>query len=221
MTLTRPVLLSMVAACATLAGCGSDDSSGSGSGSAPATTAAAAAVPATTPAATTTAETTANTASTSGERKDADGDGIDDVETVKGRLGDALTLVGQPGYKKPSAVKVKVTVTKLTGPFSGFNLQPGRKLIGVEVHFSNLGKKTFDDPLPGGKLTLTGGESGKQTSLISTGKASPCDNPSLKLGPGQAKDVCIAYDVPKEGKPEAFEYGVDNGYGDTGLWRLS
>ncbi|HEX6388290.1 MAG TPA: hypothetical protein VFZ89_02550, partial [Solirubrobacteraceae bacterium] len=143
-----------------------------------------------------------------------------DPITVKGKLGDTLRLVGQSGYKKPSKVKVAVTVKRITGPFSGFNLDAGRKLIGIEVRVTNVGTARFDDALPGGRLAVSGGESGKQTSLISTGKKSPCDNPSLKLAPGQSKEVCIAYDIPKAGTPETFEFAVDSGYGDTGLWRL-
>jgi hypothetical protein len=187
----------LLATAALLAGCGGDDE--------PATTVPVVGGAATTP--TQTPETTTTTAKR-------------DPMTVKGALGDTLELVGQPSYDKPSKVKVKVTVKRLIGPFSGFNLDAGRKLIGLEVRFSNVGTAKFDDPLPGGRLAVSGGESGKQTSLISTGKKSPCDNPSIKLAPGQSKDVCIAYDIPKDGKPETFEYGVDSGYGDTGLWRL-
>ena len=31
-------------------------------------------------------------------------------------------------------------------------------------------------------------------------------------------DTCIAFEVPKSGKLEAFQYITDSGFGDTGLW---
>ncbi len=200
----RPLLGGM-AVVVMLAGCGGGDDNAS------TTTIPVVGGAATTPT-TTQAQTTPATATTDAARTEP--------ITVKGKLGDPLTLVGQSGYKKPSKVKVRVTVVRMSGPFSGFDLAPGRKLIGVQVRFENIGKAKFDDPLPGGMLTVAGGESGKQTNLIAVNKKNPCDNPSLKLAPGQAKQVCIAYDIPKNGKPQTFEYATDSGYGDTGLWRL-
>jgi len=147
-----------------------------------------------------------------------------DPITVKGRKGDALTLLGQYATTASGAakarVKVKVTLNAIRGPFRGFTLAAGHKLIGVDVHVVNLGAKTFSDPLPSGMLILVGGESGKQTNLISGSGSSPCDNPSLKLKQGQAADACVAFDVPKTSKLETFQFATDSGYGDTGLWRL-
>jgi hypothetical protein len=202
----------MLAAAALLVGCGGDDEPATTVpvvGGAPTTPTQASTTP-TTPATPTTP--TSATATTPAQPRDP--------ITVKGARGDALTLVGQPSYQKPSKVKVKVTLTRVTGPFSGFNLDAGHQLIGIELRIENVGEAVYDDPQPGGRLAVTGGESGKQTSLISGSNKNPCDNPSLKLKPGQSKTVCVAYDIPKNDKPATFEFGVDSGFGDTGLWRL-
>jgi hypothetical protein len=128
----------------------------------------------------------------------------------------ATSAAGTPKAR----VKVKVTLKGTRGPFSGYNLAAGHKLIGLDLRVTNVGGKRFDDALPGGMLNLVGGESGKQTSLISGSSANPCPNPSLKLKQGQSKDVCIAFDVPTRARLQTFRFSTDSGYGDTGLWRL-
>jgi len=147
----------------------------------------------------------------------------DDPITVKGRLGDALTLVGSGLNDDPNdhtRTKIKVRLKGVRGPFKGFQIPSNRALIGVELEFTNVGAKLYDDPAPDGTLTVAGGESGKQTNLIPLSGANPCDNKSLKLAKGQSKSTCIAFDIPKREKPMALEYVADNGYGDTGLWSL-
>ena len=147
----------------------------------------------------------------------------DDPITVKGKLGDALTLVGSGLNDDPddhSKTKIKVRLKGVRGPFKGFQIPSNRALVGVELEFTNVGAKLYDDPQPDGTLTVAGGESGKQTNLIPLSGANPCDNKSLKLHQGQSKSTCIAFDVPKREQPMALEYVADNGYGDTGLWSL-
>ena len=93
-------------------------------------------------------------------------------------------------------------------------------MIGVELRFVNVGKLVYHNPLPQGELTVASGENAKQTNLIAIGRKSPCENPSVKLGAGRSKNVCIAFDVPKAEKPRSFQYVADHGFGDTGLWAL-
>ncbi len=186
------------------AGCGDDDDDGGAS-----TTPVAATTPAaqTTPAATTPAETTP--ASDDPDREEI---------TVRGKRGETLTLIGQRDPK--GREKVAVTVQRIRGPFSGYNLSEGRQLIGVDVKIANAGTLVYDDPQPGGTLTVVGGETGKQTNLITVGRKSPCDNPSLKLSKGQSKTVCVAFEIAKGAKPQVFQFAVDSGFGDTGVWTL-
>src|SRR5438874_178563 len=77
--------------------------------------------------------------------------------------------------------RIRVTVKAVRGPFGGFQVPAGRKLIGVDLTYENLGRLRYDDAQPHGQLTVSGGESGKQTSLIPIGGRNPCENPSLKL----------------------------------------
>lgn len=201
---------------ALMAGCGGDDNKSDST-------------PASTPATTQTAADTSTEATTteaaeadpnSTERPDKDGDGTPDIQTFRGKLGDTFTLVGQPGYKEASKEAVSMTVLGTSGPFSGYNLDPGRKLIGIKVRFEGVGTKVYDDPQPNGQLTVTGGESGKQTSLITGSGKNPCDNKSLKLRKGQSVTSCLAFDIPEKAKPQVFEYGASSGYGDTGIWKF-
>jgi hypothetical protein len=201
-------LLGLFALLALLAGCGS---SGGGETTASGTGANA-------------AKTAASTA-TAAEIKDDDGDGIEDPVTVKGALGDTLELNGSGlGNKDPSdhtKNKIKVTLTKIKGPFKGYDIKSNRKLIGLQFKFVNTGTLLYENPQPSGKLKVAGGSSGKQTNLIQIdGSKDPCVNPSLKLKPGKSKSVCIAFDVPKKGKLGTFEYTSDSGYGDTAQWTL-
>jgi hypothetical protein len=159
------------------------------------------------------------------EVKDDDGDGIEDPVTVKGALGDTLELNGSGlGNKDPSdhtKAKVAVTLSKVKGPFKGYQIKSNRKLIGLQFKFKNTGTLVYDNPLPNGKLKLVGGGSGKQTNLIQIdGSKDPCQNPRLKLKPGKSKSVCIAFEVPKKGKLDTFSYTADSGYGDTAEWSL-
>ena len=154
------------------------------------------------------------------ERPDSDGDGTPDIQTFRGKLGDTFTLVGQPSYKKASKEAVEVTVLKVVGPFSGFDVRPGNEIIGITVRLRGVGSKRFDDPQPGGQLIVSGGETGEQTSLITGSGENPCDNPSLKLKKGQSATVCIAYEIPKKSKPRVFEFATSSGYGDKGIWKL-
>ena len=147
----------------------------------------------------------------------------DDPITVKGKLGESLTLLGSGLNDNPddhSKTKIKVRLKAVRGPFKGFQIPGNRELIGVELQFTNMGAKRYDDPQPDGTLTVAGGESGKQTNLIPLSGANPCDNKSLKLGKGQSQSTCIAFDIPKQEKPMALEYVSDSGYGDTALWSL-
>jgi hypothetical protein len=202
--LSVPVALSPLALVAVLAGCGGATSTTTVTAPTPTPTTTTAAAPVTAP-----AKTSAPAVDESRE----------DSITVKGHTGDGLTLLGQY-LTAQDRVKVKVTLVGVRGPFSGFDLAAGRKLMGFEVRVTNLGTKVFDDPLPSGEVTLVDGDQGKQTNLIVTGRTSPCKNPSLKLKQGQTKQACIAFEVPKSGKLQTFRFAVDSGYGDAGLWRL-
>jgi hypothetical protein len=211
MKLTRIGLVAAFVALA-VAGCGASEKT---------TTTTASTTAAKTAKATATA-TPAKTAAAS-HREDSDGNGIEDVLTLKGAVGDTLALEGSglnDDVNDHTKTKIRVTLKAMKGPFKGFDIPANRKLIGVVLRFTNTGKLRYDDALPQGKLTLKGGESGKQTSLIPIGGPNPCVNPSLKLKTGQAKNVCIAFEVPKRARAQAFEYVTDSGYGDTGLWTL-
>lgn len=182
--------------------------------------------PSTSSGSTTTKTAAATPTATTAEVKDQDGDGIEDPVTVKGAIGDTLELNGSGlGNKDPSdhtKNKIKVTLTKIKGPFKGYDIKSNRKLIGLQFKFKNTGELVYDNPLPNGKLKLAGGGTGKQTNLIQIdGSKDPCVNPRLKLKTGQSKSVCIAFEVPKKGKLETFEYTSDSGYGDTAQWALS
>jgi hypothetical protein len=156
-------------------------------------------------------------------RPDSDHDGIPDAITVKGSLGDTLALQGSGLNKDPNdhtKTRIRVTLKGVRGPFKGYDIPSDRKLIGVDLRFVNVGRLVYENPQPQGQLTVVGGETGKQTSLIQLSGKSPCDDPSLKLAAGQAKNVCIAFEVPKADRPQSFQYVADSGYGDRGLWRL-
>ncbi len=158
------------------------------------------------------------------KRSDADNDGIPDPVTVKGKLGDKLALAGSGLNDKDlndhTKTQIRITLQSMRGPFKGYDVAANRKLIGVVLKIANVGKLLYDDPRPDGTLTLAGGETGKQTSLIQLSGKNPCNDPSVKLKTGQSRSVCIAFEVPKTGKPQAFQYVSDAGYGDTGLWSL-
>ncbi len=211
--------LSMITASATVlalgalfAGCGS--SSKSASTSTPATSS----TPATTTSATTATAATTTAATTTATTADS-GDPV----TVKGKTGDTLTLAGSGLHDNPddhTKTKVKVTLKGTNGPFPHYDVAAGHELIGVKLHFVNVGPILYDDPQPDGQLVLADGETGKQTNLIQLSGSDPCDDPSLKLKTGQSKDVCIAFDVPKRQVRKTFQYVTDAGYGDTGLWQL-
>jgi hypothetical protein len=205
----------LLVALSALVGCGSSDKEPA---QAPAAT------PAPTVAEPTPTETAAEPAGTadpgSTKRPDTDGDGTPDTQTFRGRLGDSFTLVGQPRYKKAAKNAVQVTVLSIKGPFSGFDLGAGRELIGLEVRFRGVGSKPYSEPQPSGELTLSSGETGKPTSLITGSGPSPCDNPSLKLTKGKTVTECLAFEVNKKDKPRVFQYAADSGYGDTGVWKL-
>jgi hypothetical protein len=165
----------------------------------------------------------ADVATASAHRRDTDRDGIPDAITVKGRRGDTLVLEGSglnDGAGDHRKTKIRVTLKGLRGPIKGFDIPAGHELIGVVLRFQGVGRLRYDDAQPHGQLTLRSGESGKQTSLIPIGGSNPCDDPSLKLRTGQSKTACLAFEIPASGKPMAFEYVADDGYGDTGLWKL-
>jgi hypothetical protein len=200
-----------VAALAALAGCG-------GSGSDAHTAAAIGPAPTRAAAATTTATPTPTATATAAAADDSA-----DPTTHKAKLGATLKLAGSGLHDDVNDHRktlIKVTLKDQRGPFSGFQLPANRKLIGVDLHFVNIGKLRYDDALPSGTLTLSGGETGKPTQLIPGSGANPCPTPSLKLKTGQSKDVCVAFEVPKSAKPIAYQYVTDSGYGDTGLWKL-
>jgi hypothetical protein len=220
MKLTRIGLVAAFVALA-VAGCGaSEKTTTTTAATNAAKTAKAAAVTAT---ATATATTAPKKTTTAAHRTDSDGNGIEDVMTLKGAVGDTLALEGSglnDDVNDHTKTKIRVTLKAIKGPFTGFQIPSNRKLIGVVLQFTNTGKLRYDDALPSGQLSLKGGESGKQTNLIPVGGPNPCVDPSLKLKTGQAKNVCIAFEVPKRARAEAFEYVTDSGYGDTGFWTL-
>jgi hypothetical protein len=211
----RPILLATATLAAVLAGCGASPApkpvAATGT---PAATATATATPTATP---------GKLKRSSAHRADTDGDGIPDAITVKGKIGDTLALLGSGLHDNVNdhvKTRVHVTLEGVRGPFSGFQVPSGHELIGVVLRFTNVGRLRYDDAQPHGQLTLKGGESGKQTDLISGAAANPCANPELKLRHGQSKTACLAFEIPRSEKPQVFEYVTDDGYGDTGLWSL-
>jgi hypothetical protein len=211
--MTKPSMPAALAAlglaAAALAGCGSGSSSSKDAAIGAAPTRAAAAT--TTPSPTATATAKPQTAASG------------DPTTHKGKLGATLKLSGSGLHDDVNDHRktlIKVTLKDQRGPFQGFDLPANRKLIGVDLHFVNVGKLRYDDALPAGTLTLSSGETGKPTQLIPGSGANPCPTPSLKLRTGQSKDVCVAFEVPKSAKPIAYQYVTDSGFGDTGLWKL-
>jgi hypothetical protein len=143
--------------------------------------------------------------------------------TVKGALGDTLALQGSGLHDNPNdhtKAKLRVTLKAVRGPFKHYNIPANQQLVGVALRFANVGTVRYDNALPQGKLMLAGGATGKQTTLIPLSGKNPCDDVSLKLGAGQAKNVCIAFQIPKSAKPESFQYVADYGYGDKGVWTL-
>ena len=221
-TSRRAAALALLGLAGVFAGCGS---SSNGSADAAKTTTTSASTPTTTTATAPQSTTTSTTSTTASDRPDRDGDGIPDKITVHGKVGDTLELEGSglsdnPNDTRHEKTKMKVTVKRVRGPIKGFDLEAGRKLIGVDLHLVNTGKLKIDDPQPDGTVVMSDGESGKQTSLIPIGGKNPCDDPSVKLTTGKSKDVCIAFDVPEAGTPMTFQFTSDNGYGDTGIWSL-
>lgn len=207
-------LMVVLAGIGPIAGCGGDEeetpATSTGSGAATATPAGTGA----------SATETAKASPDSTDRPDTDGDGSPDVATFEGKLGDTFILVGQPGYKEAAKDAVKVTVLDVTGPFKGFDLDKGRKLIGIKVRFEGAGEEVFDDPQPHAELTLDSGETGKQTSLIAVSGKNPCDNKSLKLKKGKKVNSCLAFEIASKEKPTKLKYVAASGYGDTGIWDL-
>jgi hypothetical protein len=191
---------------AVLAGCGSGGGSSSSS-----------------PSSSSSSNSSSNAAKSVAKRPDADGNGIPDAITVKGALGDTLALQGSGLHDNPNdhtKARLRVTLKALRGPFKHFNIPSGQKLVGVDLHFANVGKIVYKNALPQGRLTLSGGGTAKQTTLIPTGGRNPCDDKSLALQAGQAKDICIAFEIPKSSKPLSFQYASDYGYGDKAVWTL-
>src|SRR4051794_15112835 len=85
------------------------------------------------------------------KRPDSDGNGIPDVLTIKGAVGDTLALEGSglnDDVNDHRKTKVRVTLKGLKGPFTGYDIPAGRKLVGVELRFTNTGKLRYDDALP-------------------------------------------------------------------------
>jgi hypothetical protein len=175
------------------------------------------------PAATATPTAHAAAKSGGGQRSDADHNGIPDPITVKGSLGDTLALAGSGLNDDPNdhaKTRIRVTLKDVRGPFKGFDVPAGREVIGVDLHFVNVGGLVYKNAQPQGELIVAGRESGKQTLLIPLSAPNPCDEPSLRLAHGQAKDVCMAFEVPTANRPRTFQYVSDLGYGDRGLWSL-
>jgi hypothetical protein len=42
----------------------------------------------------------------------------------------------------------------------------------------------------------------------------------VKLRTGESKTACLAFEVPRAGRLQAFTYVTDDGHGDIGLWDL-
>jgi hypothetical protein len=167
--------------------------------------------------------TSSQAAESTSARPDADNNGIPDAITVKGALGDTLALQGSGLHDNPNdhtKARLRVTLKAVRGPFKNFDVPAGQKLVGVDMRFANVGNVAYDNALPQGRLALSGGGTAKQTTLIPLSGRNPCDDKSLKLASGQAKNVCIAFEIPKTAKPLTFQYVSDYGYGDKAVWTL-
>src|SRR4051812_33022808 len=91
------------------------------------------------------------------DRPDADGNGVPDVITVKGKLGERLELQGSglnDDVNDHAKTDVRVTLKGVRGPFKGYDIAADRKLIGLELRFTNAGELEYSDPQPDGTLSV-------------------------------------------------------------------
>src|SRR3954469_1758313 len=73
-------------------------------------------------------------------REDSDGNGIPDVMTIKGAVGDTLALEGSglnDDVNDHTKTKVRIKLEGTRGPFKGYDIPGNRKLVGVVLRFTN------------------------------------------------------------------------------------
>jgi hypothetical protein len=123
------------------------------------------------------------------------------------------------GTIAPNPVDVKVSIVGLTKPITGFDTGKNSHVLGVKLHFDNVGREPFKDLQPHGTMTLADGSSAGATNLIAVGSKSPCDSTTVSLKPGMSGNSCSAFVVPNSTKPSVYQYQLSTG--DTGVWHLN
>jgi hypothetical protein len=101
-----------------------------------------------------------------------------------------------------------VTVTKVIDPLtdSGASLLPSMRAVGVKLSILNHGPQTYDSSATGDvSLVLTAG-SGVPTFAPSGSCKTPLRDFDNNIGPGEHRDGCVAFSVPKAAKVTAVRF---------------
>jgi hypothetical protein len=136
---------------------------------------------------------------------------------TKVALGEEATLTGLDG-------EMTVRVTKVVDPLPNPETErpkAGRRFVGVQVTFANVGEKAYRDaPLNGSALVTDPPKAANPTILIG-GKCTSKLGTRLRMPAGSEKSLCLPFQVSKKAEISAFRFRLNSGFGpETGEWAV-
>lgn len=135
------------------------------------------------------------------------------VDTRRARLGQTLPLVGQ------DHALISVTAGSPIDPVptGEFDQPPtGTRYLGVPLAIKNDGVGRFEDTLRNGARLVMADGATINADVITSGE---CRQGSVDVPANDTRLACVAFPVPLDVGPRAFEYRPDSGYApETGEW---
>jgi hypothetical protein len=132
--------------------------------------------------------------------------------------------LGAPIRMPAGGTTLVVTARRVIFPLrgSGMLLSPGDAAAGVELAVHNVGHRVYDSSSESDVSLRTSAGTSASPGFASHGRCTTTEIDFLKeVQPGESRSGCVAFDVPKGGKPATVRFSPDGHEAQGRSWAVT